>query len=107
MAKTTGDSLSMEVLETAASIMRAIGHPLRIRILEILEAEEEANVTALCAGTGAPQPSVSQQLARMRHAGVLATRREGNQVIYFVALPAVLGVLGCIRRLGSAGRTRG
>lgn len=95
------------LMETAADIMKAIGHPLRLRVLEALEREGELNVSALCAATGAPQPVVSQQLSRLRHAGVLATRREGVSVFYRVARPEVLGVLDCIRRMGGRRRTRG
>jgi ArsR family transcriptional regulator len=95
----TRSPIPAPLLREAAGIMRAIAHPLRLRILELLEEEGEAGVSALCEGTGAAQPSVSQQLARMRLEGVLAARREGNQVIYRVARPEVLGVLGCIRRM--------
>ena len=100
MTKTRRRRIPPELLETAATIMRAIAHPLRLRILEILEAEDEANVTALCLATGAPQPAVSQQLARLRREGVLAADRRGNEMHYRVARPAVLGVLDCIRKMG-------
>jgi ArsR family transcriptional regulator len=89
----------------AAEVMKTIAHPIRLRILEILEREEEVNVTTLCEKTGASQPVVSQQLSRMRMSGVLATRREGTSIFYSVARPEVLGVLECIRRMG--GRRRG
>jgi ArsR family transcriptional regulator len=93
-----------DTFEMAAKIMRAIGHPLRLRLLEVLEVEKEANVSELCALTGEPQPKISQQLSRLRLEGVLATRREGNQVFYRMARPEVLGVLDCIRRMGRTGR---
>ena len=99
MAKTR-TAMSPNLLETAAAIMRAIAHPLRLRVLEILEREVEVNVTRLCGETGASQPVVSQQLSRMRLEGVLDTRREGTSVFYRVARPEVLGVLDCIRKMG-------
>jgi len=88
-----------DLFDSAAAIMRSIAHPLRLRILEVLEKEIEANVTALCEATGASQPVVSQQLSRMRLEGVLASRREGSSVFYHVARPEVLGVLDCIRKM--------
>ena len=88
----------------AAAIMKAISHPVRLRILEVLEGRGELNVSALCEATGASQPAVSQQLARLRHAGVLACRREGTSIYYSVARPEVLGVLECIRKLGASMR---
>jgi len=89
----------------AASVMRAIAHPLRLRLLELLEKRGSANVTSLCEATGASQPAVSQQLARMRHEGVLAAERAGAQVFYRIARPEVLGILDCIRRMGRRGRS--
>jgi DNA-binding transcriptional ArsR family regulator len=94
-----------DVLEDAASVLRAVGHPLRLRLLEILEQKGEANVTTLCEASGAPQPLVSQQLARLRHEGVLAAKREGSQVFYHIVRPEVLGLLDCVRRSSRGGRS--
>jgi len=96
-------ALPDDLLATAASMMRAIGHPLRLRILEILE-QGEANVSELCEALGTSQPRISQQLARLRLEGVLETQREGNQVFYRIARPEVLGVLNCIRAMGRKGK---
>jgi ArsR family transcriptional regulator len=97
--------IAQATLAEAAAVMRAIAHPLRLRLLELLEEAQEANVTALCEATGAAQPAVSQQLARMRLEGILAARRAGSQVFYRVARPEVLGVLACIRRMPRGGRS--
>ncbi|MHC4223582.1 MAG: ArsR/SmtB family transcription factor [Planctomycetota bacterium] len=94
-----------ELMGEAAEIMKCIAHPIRLRILEILEKTDEMNVTTLCEKVGASQPVVSQQLSRMRMGGVLASRRDGTSVFYRVARPEVLGVLECIRKMG--GRRRG
>jgi ArsR family transcriptional regulator len=97
--------IAPEALEDAARVLRAVAHPLRLRLLEILGREGESNVTALCEASGAPQPAVSQQLARLRHEGVLAATREGSQVFYRVARPEVLGLLDCVRRTARGGRS--
>lgn len=94
-----------DVLEGAARVLRAVAHPLRLRLLEILEQKGESNVTALCEASGAPQPLVSQQLARLRHEGVLAATREGSQVFYRIARREVLGLLECVRRTARGGRS--
>ena len=98
-------ALSPELLATAAEIMKAIAHPVRLKILEILERVGEANVTTLVDKTGASQPVVSQQLSRLRHSGVLGCRREGTSMYYRVARPEVLGVLECARRMGGRRRS--
>jgi ArsR family transcriptional regulator len=94
-----------DALEDAAAVLRAVAHPLRLRLLEILEQKGESNVTALCEASGAPQPLVSQQLARLRHEGVLAATREGSQVFYRIARREVLGLLDCVRRTARGGRS--
>jgi ArsR family transcriptional regulator len=96
-----------EVFESAAEVMKAIAHPIRLRILEILDLMGEANVTTLSEKTGASQPAVSQQLSRMRGGGVLGTRREGTSVFYRVERPEVLGMLDCIRKTCKPRRGRG
>jgi ArsR family transcriptional regulator len=100
----TPRKIPSDVLKDAASVLRAIAHPLRLRLLEILGQKGESNVTALCEASGAPQPAVSQQLARMRHEGVLEARREGSQMFYRVVRPEVLGLLDCVRRTARGGR---
>ena len=96
-----------EVFESAAEVMKAIAHPIRLRILEILDIMGEANVTTLSDKTGASQPVVSQQLSRMRAGGALRTRRDGTSVFYSVERPEVLGMLDCIRKTCKARRPRG
>jgi len=101
----TRRKIPADALEDAASVLRAVAHPLRLRLLEILGQKGECNVSSLCEASGAPQPLVSQQLARLRHEGVLATRRDGSQVFYRVARPEVLGLLECVRRTARGGRS--
>lgn len=101
----TPSRLPPEAFEEAAAVLRAVAHPLRLRLLEILGQEEECNVGRLCALAGSAQPLVSHQLARMRHGGVLSARREGPQVFYRVARPEILDVLECVRRAARRGRS--
>ena len=68
----------------AASLMRLLGNPHRLLILCAL-VEGERSVSALQARVGLSQSALSQHLARMREAGVVATRREAQQIFY--ALP--------------------
>ena len=67
-----------------AEFFRALSHPLRIRLLEVL-AEGSRSVSALVAELGVEQPLVSQQLSVLRGAGFVTGRREGASVIYELA----------------------
>lgn len=83
-------------LVRAAEIIKMLGHPERLKIAEVLE-DGEATVSAIQDTLDVPQAIVSQHLARMRGAGIVAARREGVNVYYRVVEPKVWHVLQCIR----------
>ncbi|HEX2754901.1 MAG TPA: helix-turn-helix domain-containing protein [Candidatus Limnocylindrales bacterium] len=84
------------VLERASRVIRVVGHPLRLRLLELLEGGER-NVTDLVQTTGVGQAMVSQQLKILRAEGVVGDRREGPRVFYRITEPKVSRILDCIR----------
>ncbi|HFD39262.1 MAG TPA: transcriptional regulator [Anaerolineae bacterium] len=67
--------------EILARLFRAMAHPVRLRILDILS-QQEACVCHLTAILDKRQPYVSQQLATLRRAGLITDRREGTLVYY-------------------------
>ena len=89
-------SIGPEILERAARVIRILGHPLRLRLLERLETGE-VNVTDLVRASGATQALVSQHLAILRAEGVVGTRRDGGRVFYRITEPKVHRILDCIR----------
>jgi len=84
------------VLARAADIIRLLGHPERLKIVEVLE-RGESNVSEIREAVGLPQAIVSQHLARLRGANVVASRRDGVHVLYRVIEPKVRHILSCIR----------
>ncbi|WP_372790836.1 ArsR/SmtB family transcription factor [Paraconexibacter sp.] len=77
-----------------AEFFKALGHPLRIRVLELLS-ERERSVSELLEYVTVEQPALSQQLGVLRRAGFVTARREGSNVIYRVAderVPDLLAV---------------
>jgi ArsR family transcriptional regulator len=68
-----------------ATILRALGHPVRLQIVEELLREGEACVCHLEHALGQRQAYISQQLARLREAGLVVDRREGMNVFYALA----------------------
>ena len=85
------------VIERAARVIRVLGHPLRLRILELLEPGER-NVADLQEELLASQAVISQQLAILRSEGVVAPRRDGPRVYYRIVEPKVSHILNCIRQ---------
>jgi ArsR family transcriptional regulator len=74
----------MDGYEQEAKLFQAFSHPVRLRILDIL-ASQEACVCHLTEILGQRQPYVSQQLAALREAGLVADRREGTLIYYRLA----------------------
>lgn len=89
-------SIGPKILERAARVIRILGHPLRLRLLERLETGE-VNVTDLVRASGATQALVSQHLGILRAEGVVGTRRDGGRIFYRITEPKVHRILDCIR----------
>jgi len=81
-----------------AEFFKTLGHPLRIRILELLS-EGERSVAQLQVAVEAEQPAVSQQLGVLRRAGFVVARREGASVIYSLADPRTADLLAVSRQM--------
>jgi DNA-binding transcriptional ArsR family regulator len=88
--------LRTEALEHAAEALKILAHPQRLRIIEILEREQEVPVHALIEETALPQPVVSQHLNQMRRTGLVSGRRRGKEIWYSIADDRVLSILNCI-----------
>jgi DNA-binding transcriptional ArsR family regulator len=90
---------SHELQTLKAEFFRALAHPARIRLLEVLSAEGEQGVRALQGRLQLDQPIVSQQLARLRASGIVASRKEGTSVWYALADPRIADLLGVAKTI--------
>jgi DNA-binding transcriptional ArsR family regulator len=81
-----------------AEFFRTLGHPARIRILELL-ALGEHSVGELQAEVGLEGSHMSQQLAVLRRAGVVVAHKRGNSVIYSMASPDMADLLAVARKV--------
>lgn len=88
--------IDVRVLEAAAEVIKLLGHPLRLRIVELLE-DGEKSVGELTTALGVEQAIASQQLIKLRGKSIVAARRRGVHVFYRVANPRVLKILACVR----------
>jgi DNA-binding transcriptional ArsR family regulator len=79
------------VTELVAQRFRALGEPLRIRLIERLM-EGEASVQDLVAATGAGQQNVSKHLGVLLHAGIVGRRKQGTFVYYRIVDEVVYGL---------------
>lgn len=84
-----GGPESERVFVIAADLFGLLSAPIRLRIVCVL-AESELSVRQLLDKVEVNQPNLSQHLATLCRAGVLARRREGSQVYYRMASDRVL-----------------
>jgi DNA-binding transcriptional ArsR family regulator len=68
--------------EPRVQLLKALGHPLRLRVVDRLGHLGPAPVSALAVELGAPLPELSNHLRRLRDAGLVTARREGRQAVY-------------------------
>ena len=87
--------LPREELDSLAAVFKALGHDGRLMILCQL-AGGEKTVTELEVLLGQRQAAVSQQLARLRLEGLVATRREGKAIYYSIQDPKVLRTISLV-----------
>ncbi len=87
----TGPSKELQTMK--AEFFRALAHPMRIRLLEVLSEKGEQSVQALHTRLDVDQPVVSQQLAKLRAHGVVSIRKEGTSVFYSLADPRIADLL--------------
>jgi DNA-binding transcriptional ArsR family regulator len=84
------------VLETAR-MLRCLGHPVRLRILDLLERTGERTVGEIWEALELDQAVCSQHLGLMLDRGVLARRKEGVNAYYSLGDPRTLKVVACVR----------
>jgi ArsR family transcriptional regulator len=83
--------------EHVATVLKAIAHPLRVRIVASL-CREEAHVSALAEALEAPQAIVSQQLRILRAERLVEARREEGYAYYRIAEPALRDLVCCMEK---------
>jgi rhodanese-related sulfurtransferase len=90
-----------DIFSNLARIGTALSSPVRIEFLELL-AQMERSVEQLATLTGATVANTSQHLQKLRQAGLIVGRKEGQYVFYRLAGDEVVAVLSALGRVGEA-----
>lgn len=85
-------------IRQAAQAIKAIAHPLRLKILCVLD-DREISVQDIVEQVGTSQSNISQHLAILRDKGVLATRKHANRVFYRIGDLRTLKLVGMMREV--------
>ncbi|MEN8213615.1 MAG: metalloregulator ArsR/SmtB family transcription factor [Pseudomonadota bacterium] len=83
-------------IERASRALKAMSHPLRLKILCTL-GEEEVSVQDIVDNVGTSQSNISQHLAILRDKDILSTRKDANRVYYKIGDPRLLQLISMMR----------
>ena len=81
--------------EAASKVLKALGHPERLKIIELLQTGEQT-VGRIQQGIGLSQPVTSQHLRFMQNNNILASRKEGTSTYYSLASDMIRKLLECM-----------
>ena len=87
--------IDADLIPRVAARFKALSDEGRLALLSALQRGEKS-VGELAQATGRPQPNVSQQLANLNHAGLVAARKDGTRVFYRIADPTVLRICDAV-----------
>lgn len=87
------------VYQRRARVARALAHPTRLEILDMLRGQEEICVCEIAAALAQGQPTVSKHLSSLRDAGIVSSRKQGLQVFYTLRVGCVTGFFDCLDRV--------
>jgi len=90
--------MSRPLYQLKAEFFKTLGHPARIRVLELLS-QRDHSVAEMVPEVGIEPTNLSQQLAVLRRTGLVTTRKEGSAVIYSLTSPVVAELLAVARRI--------
>lgn len=93
--------MPVPLYQAKAEFFRTLGHPARIRVLELLSERDHA-VHELLAEIEIEPSNLSQQLAVLRRGGLVEQRREGAAVVYAIRVPEVRDLLLAARTILAA-----
>jgi len=86
----------MDKISELAAMLKACGHPLRLKILCAIERGEETCVSELWNCLEQSQPVVSQHLAVLKKRGIVSSQVQGNRRVYTISDPFIRGLVSTL-----------
>jgi ArsR family transcriptional regulator len=93
--------MTRPVYQVKSEFFKTLGHPERIRVLEILR-DGERSVSEIQEQVGLEQSHLSQQLGVLRRANIVRSRKDGTSVVYSVVDPRIFQLLETAKAIISA-----
>lgn len=90
------NKLNRELLEKQSRILRAISHPVRIALLDLLQEKKELSVTEIHNTLNLRQAEASHHLGILRDKGILNSIRDGKSIKYSLKIEKLSQIINCI-----------
>jgi DNA-binding transcriptional ArsR family regulator len=91
-------TLDIQKLELAASKLRAMAHPMRIAIIDLLTENKKLTVTEIYERLSIEQASASHHLNILKNKGLLESKRDGKMILYSLKTNVLANVIDCINQ---------
>ena len=91
------EKLDIGKLEEAATVLKALAHPVRIAIVGLLD-NTKLPVTDIYEKLNIDQPTASHHLNILKSKGILLSERKGRQIYYFLKYDMLLNILSCVNQ---------
>ncbi|MCF6322872.1 MAG: metalloregulator ArsR/SmtB family transcription factor [Gammaproteobacteria bacterium] len=88
-----------QYLEQTSMVFKALSHPLRLKVLCMLDGNGEVAVQDIVVATGASQSNISQHLSIMKGKGIIKARKDGNRVLYQLCDSRMITLFGLMREV--------
>ena len=85
-------------LESAASKLRAISHPLRIAVIDLLANGKKMSVTEIYQALDIEQATASHHLNILKNKGILDSKREGKKIYYSLRNLTMTDIIDCVNK---------
>ncbi len=92
------DSGKRQLYRLKAQVLKAMAHPLRLAIMDLL-ADGEVCVCHIADAVEAERSNVSRHLAKMEQAGIITSQKRGLMVFYSLRVPCVMNFFGCVEKV--------
>lgn len=100
MILTKKRAIAFEELERIATVLKAISHPVRLEILEVLEVKEPITVSDIraCISVKVEQSMLSHHLIKMKDKGVVTSTKQGKNIYYRLTDRSLLNIFNCLSK---------
>jgi len=89
-------NVNFDKLESASEMLKAIAHPLRIAIVDLLDGNKKMSVTEIYEELNIEQAIASHHLSILKNKGVLSYERSGKNCYYYLKHPRLSQIISCI-----------